>query len=212
MKTYYEILGVPKDADKPALKSAYRKLVKQFHPDVNPRGEKIFEEISRAYSVLNSPEKRREYDRKLQSGQKSQAGSMLKFKFREFREWLFSIGFIRSLFIRKRVAATPKEGPKIDPAIVALDSNELLKRVIYSNNVHVQVTAVRAILAKDRLALLSDLIRILYSNVGEEVKSEIVQGIADISVPSVRKALGEVYELERSLRVKKLIRSAIQTA
>ena len=64
-RDYYEVLGVPKDADEAALKSAYRKLAKQYHPDMNPGDEEAaekFKEASEAYSVLSDPEKRRQYD------------------------------------------------------------------------------------------------------------------------------------------------------
>jgi DnaJ-class molecular chaperone len=61
----YQILGVARDVDADALRTAYRKLARQFHPDVNPgdkTAEDRFKEISRAYDVLSDPEKRRNYD------------------------------------------------------------------------------------------------------------------------------------------------------
>jgi DnaJ-class molecular chaperone len=61
----YAILGVPRDCDADTLRSAYRKLARQHHPDVNPgdtAAEDRFKEISRAYDVLSDPEKRRNYD------------------------------------------------------------------------------------------------------------------------------------------------------
>jgi molecular chaperone DnaJ len=64
-KDYYKTLGVPKDADADAVKKAYRKLARQFHPDAN-RGdtaaEERFKEISEAYDVLSDPKRRAEYD------------------------------------------------------------------------------------------------------------------------------------------------------
>ena len=65
-KDYYEILGVPRDADDAALKKAYRTLARQHHPDKNPgdaRAEERFKEISEAYAVLSDPDKRAQYDR-----------------------------------------------------------------------------------------------------------------------------------------------------
>jgi len=64
-RDYYEVLGVPRDADENAIKSAYRKLARQYHPDVNKAtdaGER-FKEINEAYEVLSDPEKRGVYDR-----------------------------------------------------------------------------------------------------------------------------------------------------
>jgi molecular chaperone DnaJ len=65
-RDYYEILGVPKNADEKALKSAYRTLAKKLHPDANPgdkAAEQKFKELNEAYDVLKDPQKRGAYDR-----------------------------------------------------------------------------------------------------------------------------------------------------
>ncbi len=62
---YYKVLGVPKGADAKEIKSAYRKLARKFHPDVNPNdrtAEAKFKEISAAYDVLSDVDKRKLYD------------------------------------------------------------------------------------------------------------------------------------------------------
>ena len=64
-RDYYEVLGVDKGADDATIKSAYRKLAKKYHPDVNPgdkEAEKKFKEATEAYGVLSDPDKRRQYD------------------------------------------------------------------------------------------------------------------------------------------------------
>jgi molecular chaperone DnaJ len=63
-RDYYEVLGVPKDASKPDIKKAYRKLALKYHPDRNksPDAEEKFKEISEAYAVLSDDEKRSQYD------------------------------------------------------------------------------------------------------------------------------------------------------
>src|SRR5262245_38619159 len=61
-KDYYKTLGVPKNADDKAIKSAYRKLARKHHPDVNKGSAERFKEISEAYTVLSDPEKRKRYD------------------------------------------------------------------------------------------------------------------------------------------------------
>ena len=64
-RDYYEVLGVPKDADDAALKKAYRVLAKKYHPDANPgntEAEAKFKEASEAYGILSDPEKRKMYD------------------------------------------------------------------------------------------------------------------------------------------------------
>lgn len=63
-RDYYEILGVQRDADDATLKRAFRKLARQYHPDVNREtsAEERFKEISEAYEVLNDPQKRQLYN------------------------------------------------------------------------------------------------------------------------------------------------------
>jgi len=61
-KDYYRILGVDRSADEKTIKSAYRKLARKYHPDVNKGQDARFKEINEAYEVLSDPEKRRRYD------------------------------------------------------------------------------------------------------------------------------------------------------
>jgi len=64
-KDYYEILGIPKDADQKEIKLAYRKLAKKYHPDLNKtdkHAKEKFIELKEAYDILNDPVKRKIYD------------------------------------------------------------------------------------------------------------------------------------------------------
>ena len=68
-KDFYASLGVAKDADAAAIKKAYRKLARQYHPDQNAgdaKSEARFKEIGEAYAVLSDPEQRRQYYAKFQ--------------------------------------------------------------------------------------------------------------------------------------------------
>lgn len=64
-RTYYEMLGVARDADAATIKNIFRKMAKKYHPDVCPgdkEADRIFKEINEAYGVLGDEEKRRRYD------------------------------------------------------------------------------------------------------------------------------------------------------
>ena len=64
-RDYFKVLGVDRSADADAVKKAFRKLARQYHPDVNPgdkSAEAKFKEISEAYEVLSDPDKRKRYE------------------------------------------------------------------------------------------------------------------------------------------------------
>jgi DnaJ-class molecular chaperone len=64
-RDYYEVLGVARDADKAEVKTAFRRLARELHPDVNnhdPEAEEKFKAAAEAYEVLSDPERRRTYD------------------------------------------------------------------------------------------------------------------------------------------------------
>jgi DnaJ-class molecular chaperone len=66
MPNYYELLGIPRNAEEKDIRQAYRKLARQYHPDVNPgdkSAEEKFKQINEAHSILSDPEKRRKYDK-----------------------------------------------------------------------------------------------------------------------------------------------------
>jgi molecular chaperone DnaJ len=69
-RDYYEVLGVPRDADARAIKAAFRKLALKYHPDRNkePGAEERFKQIAEAYAILSDPKKRGEYDARGHAG------------------------------------------------------------------------------------------------------------------------------------------------
>lgn len=76
-RDYYEVLGVPKNASNEDLKSAFRRLARQYHPDVNdaPDAEERFKEINEAYAVLSDTDRRVAYDRFGHAGVRGAGGA-----------------------------------------------------------------------------------------------------------------------------------------
>ncbi len=76
-KDLYKLLGLPREASQEDIRKAHRKLVRKYHPDANPEdpqaGER-FKEIQQAYEVLSNPEKRREYDKRLNTSSRESSG------------------------------------------------------------------------------------------------------------------------------------------
>lgn len=83
---YYKLLGVEKTASAKDIKSAYRKLARKFHPDLNPNdkdAKKKFQQINEANEVLSDPEKRKKYDRYGQDWQHSDQFENQKQQYRQ---------------------------------------------------------------------------------------------------------------------------------
>jgi molecular chaperone DnaJ len=76
-RDYYEVLGVPKNASNEDLKGAFRKLARQYHPDVNKEAdaEERFKELNEAYAVLSDADRRAAYDRFGHAGVKGAGGA-----------------------------------------------------------------------------------------------------------------------------------------
>ncbi len=75
--TYYETLGIDEDATQEQIKTAYRTLVKKYHPDVNdaPNAAAFFRLIQEAYETLGNPALREEYDRSLSGSPSAKVGT-----------------------------------------------------------------------------------------------------------------------------------------
>src|SRR5918911_4503369 len=72
-RDYYELLGVPRDADDAQIKKAFRQLARKLHPDVStdPDAEERFKQVAEAYEVLSNKETRQIYDRYGHAGLRS---------------------------------------------------------------------------------------------------------------------------------------------
>ncbi len=98
-RDYYEVLGVSKGASPDEIKSAFRRLARQYHPDVNKEAdaEERFKEINEAYAVLSDPEKRSAYDRFGHAGLNGMGGmpDFTTVDFSEIFEEFFGFGSSR---------------------------------------------------------------------------------------------------------------------
>jgi molecular chaperone DnaJ len=95
-RDYYEILGINRNANDDEIKGAFRKLARQYHPDVNkdPDAEEKFKEVNEAYGVLSDSEKRARYDRFGKEGLGGMGGGFHDYTvdFGDIFEELFNIG------------------------------------------------------------------------------------------------------------------------
>lgn len=112
-RDYYEILGVSRNASPDELKSAFRSLARQYHPDVNqsPDAEEKFKEINEAYAVLSDQEKRSVYDRYGHAGLNGMGGmpDFSTFDFSDLFEEFFGFG----TSTRRRTRNAPRRGADI---------------------------------------------------------------------------------------------------
>src|SRR3954470_1444085 len=83
-RSLYESLGVSKNATPDEIKKAYRKLVREVHPDRNPGNEERFKEVQGAYAVLSDAEKRKQYDRFGSTDGQTGPGAGTTFDFGDF--------------------------------------------------------------------------------------------------------------------------------
>lgn len=94
MTDYYGVLGVPRDASEADIKKAYRKLARELHPDAGEAGgdEERFKQVTQAYEVLSSPDKRALYDRGVDPNARGGAGAGAGFGFEDIFETFFGGG------------------------------------------------------------------------------------------------------------------------
>lgn len=109
-RDYYEVLGVGRSASNEEIKKAFRRLAREYHPDVNnsPDSEERFKEINEAYAVLSDTEKRAAYDRFGHAGVRGTGGVNVDFDFPDFAD-IFGefFGFGRT---SRRARNVPRRG------------------------------------------------------------------------------------------------------
>ena len=109
-RDYYEVLGVGRSASNEEIKKAFRRLAREYHPDVNnsPDSEERFKEINEAYAVLSDSEKRAAYDRFGHAGVRGTGGVNVDFDFPDFAD-IFGefFGFGRT---SRRARNVPRRG------------------------------------------------------------------------------------------------------
>jgi molecular chaperone DnaJ len=110
-RDYYEILGIPRDADERAIKKAFRSLARELHPDVSdePNAEERFRELAEAYEVLSKPEMRELYDRHGHEGLRTGGFSPSDFDFGSLSD-LLSAFFGDDLFGRASAERSGRRG------------------------------------------------------------------------------------------------------
>lgn len=113
-ETLYDVLGVPRDATADTIRSAYRKLARKHHPDVNPgdaKAEDRFKRVSTAYEVLSDDKRRAAYD---EFGDESLQGGFDANKAREYAKW--------------QRARTEQRAQRFDTGPIEFDFSELFGR------------------------------------------------------------------------------------
>jgi molecular chaperone DnaJ len=110
-RDYYELLGVPRNADEQEIKKAFRKLARELHPDVSdvPDAEVRFREVTEAYEALSNPETRELYDRYGHAGLRSGGFQPTSFDLGSFGD-LFSAFFGDDLFGGRRGGGAARGG------------------------------------------------------------------------------------------------------
>ena len=100
-RDYYEVLGIGKNATDAEIKSAYRKLAKKYHPDLNPgnkEAEEKFKEVNEANDVLSDPQKRQRYDQFGFAGVDPNYAAANRRRCRRVRRWFWRRGPGRHLW------------------------------------------------------------------------------------------------------------------
>lgn len=174
-KNYYELLEINRDATLREIKSAYRKLVMKYHPDVSrtKETEEMFKLINEAYTVLSNPKLRESYDKKLDLEVRPEEN---------IRNTINKI--VES--ISKNVKVVVREVQKMleeissDKTLDRLSNEELLQRINFSDNEMVKIAALKIIKNRKKRSTIPYLLEIMKTSKSEKLKNQIKQTLKEL--------------------------------
>ncbi|HPU59026.1 MAG TPA: DnaJ domain-containing protein, partial [Candidatus Avimonas sp.] len=143
-RDYYEVLGVQRGASEDEIKKAYRRLAKQYHPDLNPgdkEAEAKFKEVNEAYEVLSDSQKRARYDQFGHAGvDPSYGAGGGGYTSYDFGDFDFDLGDIFSSFFggtgRRANPNAPRRGSDVAASVV-ISFEEAARGCKKQVNIHV---------------------------------------------------------------------------
>lgn len=206
IRNYYEILGIEKYSSIDVVKRAYKKLVKEYHPDVKKgkENENLYKDIVKAYTVLKDPQTKKEYDQSL----KEQKENIFKFKF-EFNSHDFFLStdkilhkiklFFKNITGNNKKINTNTEEVILDDEkysvteeLLRMPLEELEDRLLYSDNKYVRINAAKAIgLKREKKSLPALETAITASDI--ELKKVIVWAIGNLKMKKSLNLLKILY-------------------
>lgn len=178
-KDYYKILGVSRNASLNEIKSAYRKLVMKYHPDISKtkETEEMFKIINEAYTVLSTPQLKEKYDIKIKEISEKNDNSIIK-------------KVVDT--IAKNINIALKEINKVfeeissDKTLEKLSNEELLQRLYFSDNEFVKYAALKIIKHRRKRSLIPYLVEISKSpSMPQKLKSQIIQTLEELGYKEI---------------------------
>lgn len=206
-KSYYEILGIENFSSIEEVKKAYKRLVKQYHPDVNRENNSIelYKDIVNAYTILKDPQTKAEYDQQLKN--QKEINHKMKFEFSTYDLFLSTDKLLNKIkLFFKNIAGYVKQVTKgekhsinifedeysISEEILNLPLEELEDRLLYSDNKYVKINSAIAIGLKKEKKSLPVLESMLVSS-SSELKKVLIWAIGNLKMKKSLNVLKILY-------------------